>query len=106
MIHQIWDTRTRSAIRRIIGVDICGNSILAYDGKIVSGSWRRSKQLQVFDLASGNLQAEYTTGKCFILKTEMFHLNWELITSVHSWLVQALLKYMLCLMYVIHLIKI
>lgn len=52
----LWDTRSGTAARSIFGPSICGNGITAINCKktLVTGSWRGEKQLQFWDIGSGN----------------------------------------------------
>lgn len=54
---QMWDLRTGGSVRSIFGPHICGDSIDISGNDIVSGSWRATEQLQLFDYGSGELIA-------------------------------------------------
>jgi len=46
----IWDIRTKKSVDFIFGPEICGDSLDYYDNKILTGSFRDNKQIQLFDL--------------------------------------------------------
>jgi COMPASS component SWD3 len=50
---QIWDIRQGAAVRSIYGPHICGDSLDVVGNRIVTGSWRPSHQLEVWDYLSG-----------------------------------------------------
>lgn len=50
---QIWDVRVGHAVRSIYGPHICGDSLDVVGNEIVTGSWRSSNQLEVWDLGTG-----------------------------------------------------
>ncbi len=54
---QFWDTRTEHSVRKLIGPHVCGDAldIDPYHNHIVTGSWRKDANLQIWDYASGNL---------------------------------------------------
>ncbi|EER01710.1 WD-repeat protein 51A, putative [Perkinsus marinus ATCC 50983] len=54
---QFWDVRMGHSVRSIYGPHICGDSVdITNDGKrILTGSWRIDKQLQIWDYAEGKL---------------------------------------------------
>ena len=54
---QFWDDRQKHAIRRFFGPHICGDGldIDTVHDHILTGSWTKNHQLQVWDFASGNL---------------------------------------------------
>ncbi|XP_071790081.1 uncharacterized protein [Asterias amurensis] len=53
---QFWDTRTEHSIRKLIGPHVCGDAldIDPYHNHIVTGSWRKDLNLQIWDYASGS----------------------------------------------------
>ncbi|KXS16732.1 WD40 repeat-like protein [Gonapodya prolifera JEL478] len=53
---QLWDTRVGSAVSRIYGPYTCGESVDWDEAgqRIVSGSWRKENQVQIWDYPSGN----------------------------------------------------
>jgi len=51
---QIWDVRTENAVRSFYGPHICGDAVDLKDGKILTGSYRPDKQLQLWDFNTGN----------------------------------------------------
>ncbi|XP_071849159.1 protein tipD-like [Apostichopus japonicus] len=53
---QFWDVREEHAIRKIFGPHICGDSldIDQYHNHIVTGSWRKDNNLQIWDYDSGH----------------------------------------------------
>lgn len=60
----LWDLRQGSAARSIFGPSICGDAInVVNQGKtLVTGSWRDSKQLQFWDVSSGNCEKSIDVG--------------------------------------------
>lgn len=52
---QMWDLRTEGSVRSIFGPHICGDSVDISGNDIVSGSWRPTEQLQLWDYRSGEL---------------------------------------------------
>lgn len=54
---QIWDLRTEGAVRSIFGPHICGDSVDIHGTEVVSGSWRPTEQVQLWDYRSGELIA-------------------------------------------------
>ncbi|KAF4654305.1 hypothetical protein FOL47_010038 [Perkinsus chesapeaki] len=54
---QFWDVRKGYSVRSIFGPHICGDSVdITNDGKrILTGSWRIDRQLQIWDYAEGTL---------------------------------------------------
>eukprot|EP00761_Pharyngomonas_kirbyi_P012720 gb/GECH01012747.1/.p1 GENE.gb/GECH01012747.1/~~gb/GECH01012747.1/.p1 ORF type:complete len:330 (+),score=64.28 gb/GECH01012747.1/:1-990(+) len=52
---QIWDTRIGHAVRRIYGPHICGEALDFNDNTLLTGSWRPSEQLQLWDVTMGSL---------------------------------------------------
>lgn len=51
----IWDLRSGEVTRSIFGTQICGESMVSPSfNQIISGSWRDDKQLQVWDVGTGN----------------------------------------------------
>ncbi|KAF5841363.1 hypothetical protein DUNSADRAFT_13231 [Dunaliella salina] len=52
----IWDLRLARAVRSVSGPYICGGDNLDIRGEeLVTGSWRRDKPLQLWDIGSGRL---------------------------------------------------
>lgn len=57
---QIWDKRKGTAIRRIFGPHICGDSLdIDSNNTILTGSWRSDHQLQLWDFTTGKLMEEF-----------------------------------------------
>ncbi|XP_077996139.1 uncharacterized protein LOC144449476 [Glandiceps talaboti] len=54
---QFWDTRVQHSIRKLYGPHICGDSldIDAEHNHIVTGSWRKEANLQIWDYKMGTL---------------------------------------------------
>ncbi|CEL91874.1 unnamed protein product [Vitrella brassicaformis CCMP3155] len=52
---QVWDTRSQAAIRTIYGPFVAGDAVdIAADGDtILTGSWRPTEQLQLWDFGTG-----------------------------------------------------
>ncbi|XP_070571600.1 WD repeat-containing protein 5B-like [Ptychodera flava] len=52
---QYWDTRVQHSIRKLYGPHICGDSldIDADHNHILTGSWRKTDNLQIWDYSSG-----------------------------------------------------
>eukprot|EP00916_Digyalum_oweni_P018905 GHVL01031539.1.p1 GENE.GHVL01031539.1~~GHVL01031539.1.p1 ORF type:complete len:342 (-),score=41.73 GHVL01031539.1:1480-2505(-) len=57
---QIWDIRSQHAVRAIWGPHICGDALdISQDGKtLLTGSWRVTCQLQLWDYESGHLKSD------------------------------------------------
>lgn len=49
---KVWDLRQAAAIRSIYGPNICGDALDIHDGYILTGSWRKEKQLQLWDFGT------------------------------------------------------
>ena len=49
---KVWDIRQPSPIRSIYGPFICGDSVDLHDGYLLTGSYKDSKQLQLWDFNS------------------------------------------------------
>ena len=60
----LWDARSGSVVRSIFGPSICGNGITAVNGEktLVTGSWRGEKQLQFWDIGTGNNEKSVNVG--------------------------------------------
>ncbi|XP_002733778.1 uncharacterized protein LOC100367460 [Saccoglossus kowalevskii] len=54
---QFWDTRVQHSVRKLYGPHICGDAldIDFQHNHIITGSWRKEFNLQIWDYASGNL---------------------------------------------------
>ncbi|EFJ31785.1 hypothetical protein SELMODRAFT_439736 [Selaginella moellendorffii] len=53
---QIWDLRCGRSVRSIFGPKLCGEALDVSDNnKILTGSWRSTKQLQEWDFGTGDL---------------------------------------------------
>ena len=50
---QIWDIRAGHAVRSIYGPHICGDALDVVGNEIVTGSWRATNQLEVWDFSTG-----------------------------------------------------
>lgn len=50
---QIWDIRAGHAVRSIYGPHICGDALDVVGNEIVTGSWRATNQLEVWDFGTG-----------------------------------------------------
>jgi WD40 repeat protein len=50
---QIWDTREGCSVRSLHGPHICGDALDLKHGQILTGSWRSSDQLELWDFGSG-----------------------------------------------------
>ena len=61
---QFWDIRAECSVRSIYGPHICGDALDIKDGKILTGSWRPEKALQLWDFGTGRLirDIEWTSG--------------------------------------------
>ena len=60
----LWDARAGSVVRSIFGPSICGNGINVVNNEktLVTGSWRAEKQLQFWDIGSGNNEKSINVG--------------------------------------------
>ena len=56
----IWDVRTAACARKIVGLNICGDSIDIHDGFILSGQYRDKDQLNLHYLHDGELAEKLT----------------------------------------------
>uniref|UniRef100_A0A0G4HNX9 Anaphase-promoting complex subunit 4-like WD40 domain-containing protein n=1 Tax=Chromera velia CCMP2878 TaxID=1169474 RepID=A0A0G4HNX9_9ALVE len=56
----VWDIRTGHSVRNIFGPFICGDALdISKDGKrVLTGSWRTSRQLQIWDFDSCELMED------------------------------------------------
>jgi len=50
---QIWDTRQGAAVRSIFGPHLCGDALDIHSNTIVTGSWRATNQLELWDFRTG-----------------------------------------------------
>lgn len=63
-IKQIWDKRQTNAVRRIFGPHICGDALdIDTNDVILTGSWRPSNQLELWDYGTGKLIEEFKLSK-------------------------------------------
>ena len=60
---KIWDVRSGQAVRSIYGPYICGDSLDLQDTYVLTGSWRAEKQVQMWDLGTGELVEELNWNK-------------------------------------------
>ncbi len=60
---KIWDVRSGQAVRSIYGPYICGDSLDLQDTYVLTGSWRAEKQVQMWDLGTGELVEELSWNK-------------------------------------------
>lgn len=61
----IWDTRIGSSVRLLYGPHICGDALDIKGNEILTGSWRSSEQLELWDFGSGKRISEipWSTGQ-------------------------------------------
>lgn len=59
----LWDTRSSEVTNSISGVHICGDAIKNAGDVLITGSWRSEKQLQFWDLPTGQNLHSVTIGK-------------------------------------------
>lgn len=52
---QVWDIRTETSVRHIFGPHICGDAVDVQGTQVLTGSWRPSEQLQLWDIGTGEL---------------------------------------------------
>lgn len=52
---QIWDIRVGKSVRSIFGPYVCGDALDVRGNKVLTGSWRHSDPLQLWDYGSGQL---------------------------------------------------
>ena len=54
---QVWDVRSRRAVRSLFGPHVCGDAldVSADGGRLLTASWRQSESVEVWDWASGRL---------------------------------------------------
>ena len=50
----IWDIRSGNVVRTISGPHICGDAMDVIDRHIITGSYRNKKQLEIYDIGTGN----------------------------------------------------
>lgn len=55
---QVWDVRAGYAVRSIFGPHICGDSLDIFGDTVVTGSWRPTHQLELWNFTSGEKTAE------------------------------------------------
>mmetsp|Transcript_1719 Transcript_1719/g.3464 ORF Transcript_1719/g.3464 Transcript_1719/m.3464 type:complete len:408 (-) Transcript_1719:37-1260(-) len=76
---QIWDVRVGSAVRSIYGPHLVGDALDIDDGVITTGSHRRYRAVQTWDMGSGQLIHDVPwlpaadTEPCMILSLQMGH---------------------------------
>lgn len=58
-----WDLRTGKPCREIFGTKLSGECLAVYDNILITGSNRAEDQLQFWDMGSGNLIKNISTGK-------------------------------------------
>lgn len=51
----IWDVRQQACVRKIIGIQVCGDSIDYHDGFILAGQYKDKDQLGLYYLHDGEL---------------------------------------------------
>eukprot|EP01137_Pigoraptor_chileana_P033053 Opistho-2@23418 len=51
---QIWDMRMGRSVRKVFGVNLCGDAMDINGTTILTGSWRKENALQMWDFRSGN----------------------------------------------------
>ena len=82
----IWDIRSAEPIYYLQGPAICGDSIDIVENQLLAGSWRTTKQLQLYDLRKGEklLDIDLIPGKnasqelyksCFVYTAQLSKLN-------------------------------
>lgn len=54
-IVRVWDVRAGKTVRRIEGPHVCGDALDVAEDCVLTGSWRTTEGLQVWDLGSGKL---------------------------------------------------
>lgn len=52
---QIWDIRTKKPVRYIYGPHVCGDSLDIEGNTLMTGSWKSSEALQLWDLGTAKL---------------------------------------------------
>lgn len=62
----IWDLKSGDPAIYIQGPNICGDSLDIVENQLLTGSWRSSKQLQLYDLRKGDkiIDIDLKPGKC------------------------------------------
>ena len=55
---QVWDLAEGTPRASIYGPHLCGDALDVRDGELLTGSWRPTKQVQLWDAASGVLSSE------------------------------------------------
>jgi COMPASS component SWD3 len=61
----VWDIRAGASVRMLYGPHICGDALDLKNTEILTGSWRSSNQLELWDFGSGERICEvlWTTGQ-------------------------------------------
>ena len=52
---KVWDMRLQRCVRSIFGPYICGDAVDISRGQVLTGSWRHTNPLQLWDLGSSRL---------------------------------------------------
>ena len=55
----LWDLRAEKPVRSMFGPSICGDSLDVNSKYVLTGSYRMDKQLQLWDLGSGEVVCDY-----------------------------------------------
>ena len=55
---QVWDVRSGEAVRGWYGPHICGDALDMVGDAVLTGSWRSSEQLEVWDFGTGKRREE------------------------------------------------
>jgi WD40 repeat protein len=96
----IWDLKTGEPVFYLQGTGVCGDSIDIVEDQLLAGSWRNSKQLQLFDLRKGDKiididlippKSSHTSPSqsCFVYTAQLSKLNGNYALCGGSKLCQA-----------------
>ena len=84
---QIWDLREGRSMNSIFGPSISGDALDYKDGVIISGSWRNTNQLELWDFGTRKLITNIewengrTTDNCYIYSAQFSKLNNKTIVA-------------------------
>jgi len=60
---QVWDLRAGHSVRSIWGAHVCGDALDLDGSTVLTGSWRPTEQLQLWDLRSSEIIEEIAWGR-------------------------------------------
>jgi COMPASS component SWD3 len=85
----IWDIRTKRPVRTFAGPLICADGIDIFEEVVLTGSWRESDQVQMWDLGTGKLIStvkweggiKVSNDPCFVYANQFSKVDGSLILA-------------------------